>query len=142
MKIKKLFLSFTLLLIINSTLSKNQRLKAETNDDKLPKSICKIVNDIIKTKTDTQNILFGNLSEKYFSAVTNDIASCIDGQVSAVITDFRAKIVETKLWKASIMILIFDTIDEVSINNICSVILLKYFEKLHFFPVHMVSCTS
>ena len=119
MKITTFFLSFSLILIINSSLTTNQHLKALTNDDKLPKSICKIVNDVIKSNTDTQNILFGNLGGKYFSAIANKIASCINGQGSVVVTDFRENFVETKLWKASIMILIFDTIDEVSTNKIC-----------------------
>ena len=114
MKTVKIFTILSSLLLLNSTLSTNLILKSSTDDEKLSKSICKITNDVINTKTDTQDILIGNLGGKVWSSTVNDIVKCIDDGNAVVVTDFNAKIVEKNLRKSAVVILTMEWLDRVS----------------------------
>ena len=52
------------LFVFNLTVSTKFIQKATIDDQKLPKSICKITNDITSSKTDTQDILIGNVGSQ------------------------------------------------------------------------------
>ena len=90
---------------LSSSFSTNFILKSLTDDQKLSKSICKITNDITNSKSDTQDILIGNLGGNIWSSTVNDIVSCIDNDKAVVVSDLNSVIMDSKLRKASVVIL-------------------------------------
>ena len=114
MKILKYFLS---ILIVNSAICVAKLIDTTINDDKLSKSVCKIANDITHSKTETQNVLLGNLGGKVMTSLVQDISGCVaDKNPVVVLTTLQKKILERKLWKSSVIILIFDSLNEVNIE--------------------------
>lgn len=108
-----LFLLFLSLLLFAKI---NARIKILISDQTLPNSICKVTNDIINSKSDTQDILIGNLGGKLWSSMVNNIIKCIDEESAVVVTDFKLKIIEERLWKATVVILVgLKQTDDVSI---------------------------
>jgi hypothetical protein len=79
----------------------------------LPKSICKVTNDITSSKSDTQDILIGNLGGKIESSIVNDIVKCIDDGTAVVVADLKDIIKNEQLRKTSIIILVMDQANEV-----------------------------
>ncbi|KAL7014255.1 hypothetical protein ACKWTF_015827 [Chironomus riparius] len=96
------FINLTLFVYI-FTFSTN--LVVESSLNKIAPSICKIINEITSSTTDTQDILIGNLGGQSWSTTVNDIVKCIDDETAVVISDFKTKLTDDKLRKASIVIL-------------------------------------
>jgi len=105
MKISKILAPFLALLLLNSTFSTNFILKASSNDKKLSNYVCKIIKDITKSKSVTQDVLIGNLREKMWSSTINDIAGCVGDGNGVVVSDFKEALTEKTLRKATLMIL-------------------------------------
>ncbi|CAG9799848.1 unnamed protein product [Chironomus riparius] len=84
--------------------SLNPAPKPIRDDQKFSKSICKIANDITNSKTDTQDILIGNLGVKpiLWSPTVNNIVECIGSGSAVVISDFRQTFVDKLFRKASL----------------------------------------
>ena len=84
-------------------------------DENLSESVCEITNDIIRSKSDVQDVLVSNLGGKDWSSTINDIIQCLSKDSVVVISDFTAKITEKNLWKISVVILLgFDQDNHVS----------------------------
>jgi len=115
MKITKFFIIFSTLLFINSSLSTNFIQKSLIDDQQLSKSICEITNDIINSKSDTQDILIGNLGGKIWSSTISDIIQCLSDNKAQVLSDFRTTIKKINLRKASVVILTLDKLEQVNI---------------------------
>lgn len=113
MKISKFLSLFLALLLLHSTLSINFILKAPQNDKKLSNYVCKVTKDILKSKTDTQDVLIGNLGGKKWSSTVNDIAGCIGRGSAVVVSDFMATLKEDTLRKAAVVILTINQLNEV-----------------------------
>ena len=110
----KLFCIFLIIFCISSTVSGSYSIKPSIDDQKLPKSICKIINDVTNSKTDTQDILIGSSGGKVQSSTINDIIECIDDKNAVVLTDLRTKVAEKTLRKATVIILELRSIRKVS----------------------------
>lgn len=81
----------------------------------LPNYVCKVTKDILKSTTDTQDVLIGNLGGKFQAKIVNDIAGCLSGADNAVVlTDLKDKMTEKTLRKAAVVILVFDDVEQVS----------------------------
>lgn len=124
MSLANIFVIFSFFVVLNSSYSTNFVHNSSKTDHNLSKSICKITNDITSSTIDTQDILIGNLDDKVLSTTVNNILKCIHHETSVVVTDFRSKITETRLWKAAVVVLVMNEANEVcrSLKNI------KYFE--------------
>lgn len=118
MKLTKLFVIFSSILLLNSSLSTNITFKPSIDSQTLYKSICKITNDITSSKSDTKDILIGNLGGKIWSSTINNIVQCIDDETAVVVTDLQNKMSRNNLKKALLIIVAFDSIDGVSIKNL------------------------
>jgi hypothetical protein len=73
MKFVKIFVTFSSILLLNSSFSTTIIPESPSDDQKLAKSVCKITNDVTRAKTDTQDILIGNFGGQAESTVVNDI---------------------------------------------------------------------
>ncbi|CAG9811094.1 unnamed protein product [Chironomus riparius] len=113
MKIARLFALFLALLIFNSTFSTKFILKTLQNDDKLSNYVCKVTKDIISSKSDTQDVLIGNLGGKMWSLTVNDITGCIGSLSAVVVTNFEDVMTEKTLNKAAVMIVMFGDVNQV-----------------------------
>lgn len=116
MKVSQLLSIFLSLLILNSSLSTNFFLKTSSNDKKLPNYVCKVTKDIIKSKTDTQDILIANFGGKLWSSTVNDISGCIGNGSAVVISDFKSAPTEKTLKRAAVVILMFRLVNQVEQN--------------------------
>jgi len=116
MKLTKLFVIFCSILFFNSSISTKIDLILPTDSQNLSRSICNIANDVINSKTDTQDILIGNFGGKSQSSTINDIIQCINDETTVVVTDLKDKMSRNDLRKASLFIIAFDMIDGVSIK--------------------------
>ena len=74
MKFSKFLAPLLAVLLLNSTLSTNLILKTPEKDKKLSNYVCKIIRDITKSKSDTQDVLVGNLGGKMWSSTVSEIA--------------------------------------------------------------------
>ena len=106
------------LLLIYSTISlavsSKFNLLPSTDDQKLPKIICKISNDVIKSQNYTQDILIANFGAKTWSLTVNDIAQCINNDKAIVTADLKDVMKEKNLRKASVIILTLEWLSRVS----------------------------
>ncbi|CAG9811092.1 unnamed protein product [Chironomus riparius] len=110
MKFFQFYVPFLVLIVCNSTLNINFILK---NDKKLSNYVCKVTKDIISSKSDTKDVLIGNLGGKVWSSTVNDIAGCV-GQDSAVVaSDFKEPLTVETLRKAIVIILAVGYINKV-----------------------------
>jgi len=114
---------------LNSSFSTNFILKSLIVDQKLSKSICKITNDVTSSKTDTQDILIGNVGGNIWSSTINDIVSCIDDETTVVVSDLNAIMTENNLRKASVTILALKWLNVVSSTLIEEKTFKKKFKK-------------
>lgn len=114
MKFVIIFVIFSILLLLDSSFSTHDYLKSLIDDQKLPKVICKIINDITSSNNETHDILIGNLGEKIQSSPLNDFLQCIDDDSAVVVTDLRAITRNKHLRKASVIILVMNEANEVS----------------------------
>ncbi|KAL7013021.1 hypothetical protein ACKWTF_015154 [Chironomus riparius] len=112
MKISKILGSILSLLILNSVFSTNFILKTSQNSKKLSSYVCKVTKDIISSKSNTQDILIGNLGEKMWSSTVNDIAGCFGQDTAIVVSDFNSIVTEKTLRKATMVILTFDKFEK------------------------------
>lgn len=112
MKFSIFFVTFSTIFILKSSLSRSIAL---IHDQKLSKSICKITNDIISSRIDTQDILIGNIGGHVWSLTVNDIVKCISKGNAVLVTDLRRLIKERNLRKASVVILALNQANEVSL---------------------------
>lgn len=109
------FVVLLLVLHVNLSFTKNIYQKSSIDDRELPKSICKITNDVTNLTTDTQDILIGNFGGKAWSSTVNDILQCLHKTTAVVVTDFITKITEQSLRKVSVVVAIgFDPKNHVS----------------------------
>lgn len=115
MKIKNIFVVLITFCILNTSLCTKFIRKFSIDDEILSKSICKITNHITNSKSDTQDILIGNLGGQNGSSMVSDIIHCIDGGKAVVATDLRNTMKNVKLRKASVIILKLNRVDAVSI---------------------------
>lgn len=113
MKILNLFVLFCFL---KSSFSFNSSLNFMIHNKKLQKSICNVVNDVTSSKTDTQDILIGNLGREAWTSTINDIVQCLSDGTAVVVSDFKQLINEKLLRKASLVILTFDGLNRVIFN--------------------------
>ena len=130
MKITKFFIIFSTIYFLNSSLSTRFNLTSSIDHQNLPQSICKIINDVTKSKTDTQDIIIGNLQGNKLSII-DDIIECVKDNTAIVVTDFKAKMTEKMLRKAAIVILLLDKLDKVNPPNFTSP--LDQFQKILLF---------
>jgi hypothetical protein len=73
MKFVKIFVTFSSILVINSSLGTHFIPQLPSDDQQLAQSVCKITNDVTRAKTETQDILIGNFVDKTWSTTVNDI---------------------------------------------------------------------
>lgn len=116
MKIWKAFMLLLLLCIFNRTFSMYFILKVSQNDKNLANYVCKITKDLQKSKTDTQDVLIGNLDDKSWTSTVNDIAGCIISDSAVVVSDFKKVLDEKSLKKAAIIVLALASADQVFKN--------------------------
>ena len=131
MKITKFFIIFSTIYFLNSSLSTRFINASSIDHQNLPQSICKIINDVTKSKTDTQDILIGNLQGNNELSIIDDIIECVKDNTAIVVTDFKAKMTEKMLRKAAIIILLLDKLDKVNPPNFTSP--LDQFHKILLF---------
>ncbi|CAG9811081.1 unnamed protein product [Chironomus riparius] len=105
MKVFRILTPFLALLILNMTLSSNLILKTTQNDKKMSKYVCKVTKDIISSKSDTQDVLIGNLAGELWSSTANDIAGCVGSDNAVVFSDFKSFVIKKTLRKAAVIIL-------------------------------------
>ncbi|KAL7014270.1 hypothetical protein ACKWTF_015841 [Chironomus riparius] len=113
-KIVNLFIIFLRVFSSFSTVWQFHSFKPSVADAKLANDICKITNDLTRSSTDTQDILVGNVGGQAWSSTVNDIITCIDDRNAVVVMDFKHKITEKSLRKASVVILILEWSNQVS----------------------------
>lgn len=113
MKIVKIFGIVSLLFLLNSSLSTSYKPKYSVNDQNLSNSVCKIINEIIKSRTAITDIFIGNLGGQSWSSTINDITKCINDGIAIVTADMSKKITEKTLRKASVIILFLNDADQV-----------------------------
>lgn len=101
------------ILILSSSLSNKMILKTTASGQNLSTNVCKITKDIIKSKTDAQDILIGNLGGKLWTTTLNDIAGCIGSDNSVIVNDFEEALTEKSLRKAAVIILALGWADQV-----------------------------
>jgi hypothetical protein len=92
-------------------------LNPTSQDENIAEFTCNLTKDIISTQPHTQDILIGNLVGINESAIINQLISCIGHDNPVVVTDIRSEIIENRLRKASVVILVVDYIDAVSRNQ-------------------------
>ncbi|CAG9811090.1 unnamed protein product [Chironomus riparius] len=105
MKIIKILAPFLAILILNLTCSTNLIIKTLQDDKRLSNYICKITKDITKAKSDTQDVLIGNLGGNMWSSTINYIAGCVGSDTAVVLSGFKDVLTEKTLRKASVIIL-------------------------------------
>ncbi|KAL7014265.1 hypothetical protein ACKWTF_015837 [Chironomus riparius] len=116
MKVALFLVKFSTIFQFISSVSTDYVLIKSTVHQKLPKSICKITNDIMNTNMDTQDILIGNLGGKAWSTTIDETIKCIDDKAGVFITDFKTKIIAERFKKSPVVILVgFDNNSHVSI---------------------------
>lgn len=115
MKGISLFIFLSTIFIVNSSFNVKLLIKFLTDNQQLSKNICKITNDIINSKTDTQDILVGNFGGKMWPSTINNILQCIDDKAPVVVVDVRTKLTDKSLRKASVMILMMHSLNEVNL---------------------------
>ena len=113
MKFSRIFALILALFILNSTLSTNFILKTSQNDKKLSNYVCKVTKDITKTKSDTQDVLIGNLGGEAWSSTVNDIAGCVGSENAVVVNNFSKLLTEQTLRKAAVGIVAMEFVDKV-----------------------------
>ncbi|CAG9811577.1 unnamed protein product [Chironomus riparius] len=94
--------------------------KSLTADQNLPNSICRITYDVTSSKSDTQDILFGNLDSQTWSSTVNDIVKCIDNGTAVVVADLKTIIKNKNFRKASVIILALNQANESQIIQLVS----------------------
>lgn len=114
MKLSILFLLFSSLFLLNSSLSLKFLEELTSGDEKLLSYICKVVDEVTGTRNDTQDILIGHIGGSRLSQVVNDVTQCIGGDKIVVITNFYTLVKEKKLRKASVIVLVAYQPDRVS----------------------------
>ena len=110
MKIVKFILIFATFFIHNSSFRIKFILKSLSDDQKIPKSICKIINSV----TSSNDILVGNLAGRIRSHTVNDIVQCIERRHAVVITNLNVDITNKAMKRASIMILLLNQLNQVN----------------------------
>lgn len=110
MKLSKFFASFAIVLFLKMIESKNITLQHEINDEKLIKSICKIVNHRLNQTNHTQDVLIGNVKELNNFDV-DYVAKCISHRNPVDVTDMAMKMTNFHLRKASFVIKVLNNID-------------------------------
>lgn len=108
------FLLILIFIIINFKTISNFHLQPTPSDKNLSESICKITNDVIKSNTDTNDILIGNLGANVLLLAINELILCIDKPRAVIISNFDGKLSNKNLRKASIIILVMNKVDQVS----------------------------
>ena len=83
------------------------------NDNKLVKSVCKVLSEIVDQKIQTQDILIGNFGGLIKNIDSNDVASCVSDRHPVVVADLTMKMTTKNLRKASFVILTLNKIDAV-----------------------------
>jgi len=79
-------------------------------NESLAEYACNLTKDIIISQSHTQDVLIGNLGGKMESEIINQLIGCIGHENPVVVTDLNSKINEKDLRKASIVVLVVDTI--------------------------------
>lgn len=103
------FLRYIIVLcLVYSTNSTLIRTISQTIDNKLLKSICKVINDITDQRIQTQDILIGRLEVESRSFDDSSIIKCISNRHPAVVSDLMNKMTTKYLRKASLVILMLD----------------------------------
>ena len=85
--------------------------------ESIPKSICRIINNITSSTKDTQDILIGKMNGKW-SQTMNDVASCIDKGSAIVVTNLTNVMNEKRLRKASVIVMALDKADKVCLCQV------------------------
>lgn len=94
----------------NLTQSKNINIfvQPQFRDEKLIKSICKILNDAMNRTVQTKDILLGNLGSELRNFDINEVARCLISNHPVIVTDFEQKITNKYLRKASFAVFVFN----------------------------------
>lgn len=82
-------------------------------NENLAEYACNLTKDIIQSQSHTQDVLIVNLGEKLELEFINQLVSCIGHDNPVVVTDLNSQINEKALRKATVVILVKDTIDMV-----------------------------
>lgn len=77
----------------------------------MSKYVCKVTKDIISSKSDTQDVLIGNLAGELWSSTANDIAGCVGSDNAVVFSDFKSFVIKKTLRKAAVIILAVGYVD-------------------------------
>ncbi|CAG9798201.1 unnamed protein product [Chironomus riparius] len=102
-----------------SSITKSFLLQRQISDNKMVKSICKIVKYALHQNIQTQDILIGNFGGLFKNLDLNDVSRCISDRHPVVVTDLTMKMTTKSLRKASLMIV---TINKIDTNSIVSLI--------------------
>ncbi|CAG9811085.1 unnamed protein product [Chironomus riparius] len=111
MRITQIFI----LLILTTILSTTETLQIDQN---LSNYVCKIIKDLLKSNSSTQDVLIGNIGGKMWSSTINYIAGCVGHKDAVVVSDFKKPLTEKTLRKASIIVLALGWADQVRFKNI------------------------
>lgn len=111
MQIKLFFVTLSALSMLQSLF--NCLYLMETED--LAKIACKATKDIISKQPHTQDVLIGDLGQL---ASKNKLISCIGHEIPVLVTCLKTQISERNLRKATVVILILDKANVVSLVTI------------------------
>ena len=116
MKLTISVLIFMTLFYQNSPESPNFPDELSSQDVKLIESVCKIANDALGTKNDTQDILVGHIGGSRWTQDLDNLIQCFDKGTAVIVSDFLKVIVKQNLRKASVIVMISNQADSVSMN--------------------------
>lgn len=80
---------------------------------KMSRSICKIINDITSTNSDTHDVLVGNLGGEIVQSSVLKVVECVSDENAVIVVDLGVKIKRKRLWKAAVIVLDLIHSDEV-----------------------------
>jgi hypothetical protein len=132
--------TFSTFFVANSLYSTSFILDSSLSDQKLSQNVCKIINDVTKSSSDTQDILIGNLGSHTWSSTVNDIAECVNDDKALLVSDLRYRIEKENLRKFSIVVLVMQKADVVSFFFKLKLTILEYF--LPPITVYHIFCLS
>lgn len=111
MKISVIFVTFSLLHLLNSSII----FQPET-DKFLSQSICQMVNGIISSKSHTQDVLIGHINAVIWPTILDDIRQCLSNDVAVVLSDLRELDINLNMKKASVVIFTLENLNVVSLQ--------------------------
>ena len=84
---------------------------------KLVNYVCTLTEKILKAESDTTDVAIGSFNGNMPPEFINEISKCIAKHSMVVMTDFSKKIEDENLWKAQLIIIVTDEVNQVSMDK-------------------------